>query len=762
MGLPPSPSQSTWSSESVAKVKEMYCVKVETMTANGETYSLQVMAELRTKSHFFPRERVDDNWDGTYTITFTLITMDGQHVQKSPCDLYVRRQYNKLHNPVQVINCCGGPSGIAIHHSGVIYVVCMDDSSICVFDRAGQQKRTIGSKGRGDGQFNGPHGLFIKGDVMYVADYGNHRIQRLITGGQCLQKCGQGPFGIVIDEEGYSLVNEYSANCLSIFDCQGNKVHTVSNLNIPRGVILDPKSVYRELVSVSLRQGRTINHITAQMHRAALGLYHAKGYTEKDHNLAYLILKSFLLCSHFSALTWEEIVAHNLEAVLLRSSHPDILDQGRLGELHNADSDGQPQRRQAFHHIFLCIDIRYAVPGTSGSKIWAVFCLMCLMDSCCGVHNRTGGFDLKHICKRFRTLYISTKSVFVLGDTVTCSDLQELVAATGHHQLHVLSEGQAKCASDSKANVNLSTAHQISHILEERPEWSRGHQRLKATVDKVNPLSWRGNMKQPKGFSLRCPHGEWVGVTLMDGEDEDSDCDEELEAQASDDAAVTMEDACTEAAAFVKHPNTITIEGKQASCRSKQIHGGDVDLEDWHLKAIFLVQDPYAVLVSCGGVQALAVFRADLLQVPTARGGLLTVSNMTPDQLVMEATQVIGSLMNLVYVAGSNPERDSSFTWNGVVGDQVKVPANRIATFAAHASVRSCSTVATCNTSTLDAIFGSMLQLEGSVAQTSQVINPCLKMTESFPYQDDVAKPWPLCSGTPQEQIALEPNSSQV
>ena len=52
----------------------------------------------------------------------------------------------------------------------------------------------------------------------------------------------KGPFGIVIDEEGYSLVNEYSANCLSIFDCQGNKVHTVSNLNIPRGVILDPKS----------------------------------------------------------------------------------------------------------------------------------------------------------------------------------------------------------------------------------------------------------------------------------------------------------------------------------------------------------------------------------------------------------------------------------------------------------------------------------------------------------------------------------------
>ena len=36
-------------------------------------------------------------------------------------------------------------------------------------------------------------------------------------------------------------------------------------------------------------------------------------------------------------------------------------------------------------------------------------------------------------------------------------------------------------------------------------------------------------------------------------------------------------------------------------------------------------------------------------------------------------------------------------------------------------------------------------------------------MTESFPYRGDVAKPWPLCNGTPQEQIALElrPTSSR-
>ena len=346
MDSSPSPSQSAWSSESVAKVKERYCVKVESMTSKGERYpygGLEVKAELSHDGAVVPGE-VEDHGDGTYTITLTpqtagphqlLITMDGQHVQNSPCDLDVGTKYSTLCNPEQVIKCSGRPRGIAIHDSGDIYVACWRDYCIRVFDQAGQQKRTIGSFGSGDGHFYSPGGLFIKGEVMYVADIYNHRIQKLTIRGQFLQTfsqlgSGQGQFqypesvivdqrdrlivsdhgnhrvvildqvgtwlltingnvfgshgfkypngvaldpqgnihvasntikvftpegtyvrsygdvkgssGIVIDEEGYSLVTEYHGHCVSILDSQGNKVHTVGNFNGPRDVMLDPKS----------------------------------------------------------------------------------------------------------------------------------------------------------------------------------------------------------------------------------------------------------------------------------------------------------------------------------------------------------------------------------------------------------------------------------------------------------------------------------------------------------------------------------------
>ena len=266
-----SPSQSTWSSKSAARMDMVYSVKVETKSSEGERYpygGLQVKAELRPKSHdgAVVPGKVEDHGDGTYTITLTpqavgphqlLITIDGEHVQGSPHDLDVRPSYSTLCNPQQVISCSGGPKGIAIHDSGDIYVACWKDDRIRVFDQGCHEKRTIGSGGRGDGQFSGPCGVSIKGDVVYVVDTGNHCIQKLTTGGQFLQKIGQHgsgqgqfnfPISVSVDQRDRMIVADSDNHRLVILDQNGSWLLTIHDnvsgaqgFKDPWGLALDPQ-----------------------------------------------------------------------------------------------------------------------------------------------------------------------------------------------------------------------------------------------------------------------------------------------------------------------------------------------------------------------------------------------------------------------------------------------------------------------------------------------------------------------------------------
>ena len=292
MASPPSPSQSTWSSKSAGRMDKVYSVKVETKSSEGERYpygGLQVKAELRPKSHdgAVVPGKVVDHGDGTYTITLTLeaagphellITMDGEHVQGSPHDLDVSPNYNTLCNPQKVISCSGRPRGIAIHDSGDVYVACWDDGCIRVFDQGGHEKRTIGSGGSDDGQFSLPHGISIKGDVMYVADYGNHRIQKLATGGQFLQKFGRdgsgqgqfsGPRSVIVDKRDRMIVADIGNNLnrVVILDQNGHWLLTINGsvsgaqgFDDPWGLALDPQGN----IHVAAKRSYTIKVFTPE------------------------------------------------------------------------------------------------------------------------------------------------------------------------------------------------------------------------------------------------------------------------------------------------------------------------------------------------------------------------------------------------------------------------------------------------------------------------------------------------------------------
>ena len=76
---------------------------------------------------------------------------------------------------------------------------------------------------------------------IHVAAYTSHTIKVFTKEGVYVRMYGgpNSPIGITIDDEGYSLVSEWIGNCLSIYDPEGNKIHTVKNLKNPIGAKLD-------------------------------------------------------------------------------------------------------------------------------------------------------------------------------------------------------------------------------------------------------------------------------------------------------------------------------------------------------------------------------------------------------------------------------------------------------------------------------------------------------------------------------------------
>ena len=269
VALSPSPSDCTCTFKPVSRVNRKYHVKVDSKTSKGERYpcgGLQVKAELRPKSHDGPVVlcQVEDHWDGTYTITLTpqtagphqlLITVDGHHVQGSPYDLEVKSDYStSLCDVQQVINVKDKSYCVAIHDKEDIYVG-SGYHHLYVFDQGGHLKNTIGSKGGGDGQFNGPYSISIKGEVMYIADCNNHRIQKLTTGGKFLHKfgkegSGQGQFmyprGVVVDSKNRVIVSDGGNHRIQVFSQDGDWLLTIDGTGNnpfkgPWGISLDPQ-----------------------------------------------------------------------------------------------------------------------------------------------------------------------------------------------------------------------------------------------------------------------------------------------------------------------------------------------------------------------------------------------------------------------------------------------------------------------------------------------------------------------------------------
>ena len=261
--LSPAPHESKFTFDKVARVNTVYHIQVETMTSTGRHYpcgGLVMKAELRHRSQDGSSVlgEVEDHGDGTYTISITpqtagphqlIITMDDKHLQNSPCDLKVKGDYTTLCDVQQVISVNGKPLCVAVHEIGDIYVGSNNDR-IYVYDHSGHLKNTIGSKG----QLNCPFDIFIKKDMVYVADMWNHCIQKLTTRGELISKFGKkgsgqgefnGPGGVLVDSKDRVIVSDSGNNRVQVLDPSGKWILTIDGsggdhrFKSPRGLALD-------------------------------------------------------------------------------------------------------------------------------------------------------------------------------------------------------------------------------------------------------------------------------------------------------------------------------------------------------------------------------------------------------------------------------------------------------------------------------------------------------------------------------------------
>jgi uncharacterized protein (TIGR03663 family) len=145
------------------------------------------------------------------------------------------------------------PRGVATDGSGSFYVADTGNHRVQRFDRTGKVVVTWGTEGSGDGQFKEPMGVALDRDGnVYVADTWNHRVQKFDANGRFLAKwSGQnggfwGPRSLVVDRDNNVFVTDTGNKRLQKFDSSGRFLAQIgqagagpAQLNEPIGLTLD-------------------------------------------------------------------------------------------------------------------------------------------------------------------------------------------------------------------------------------------------------------------------------------------------------------------------------------------------------------------------------------------------------------------------------------------------------------------------------------------------------------------------------------------
>ena len=262
-----------------AVVGKKRVIKVTARNTKGELFphgQETVTAELSLmgseKSHTYGKST--DHGDGTYSLSFTArsagehelqVKIGGHPIRGSPFTLTARQPRTVSFSALsqqKAISTYTQPWGVAFTENGMLAVAEYGYHTVSLYSLEGKRLHTFGrcgSAGSSNNQFYSPSSVAVNGDVMYVAEDSNNRVQKFSISKQTfISKFGSGgrangqfsnPRGISIDPEGKVFVADYSNNRIQVFQPDGifayaitaNSKNTKSAFSSPWGIAFDPQ-----------------------------------------------------------------------------------------------------------------------------------------------------------------------------------------------------------------------------------------------------------------------------------------------------------------------------------------------------------------------------------------------------------------------------------------------------------------------------------------------------------------------------------------
>ena len=253
-----------------AVVGKQRTVKVVGKDKEGKRYSQggdKIEAKLILKQSQDPAIQgvITDHGDGSYSVSITAqsagehefrVTIDNNDIRGSPFKYHVMQArqtpYTSLSGAQQYLPTNSYPYDVAVTEEGYLAVAEYSYHTVTLYSKTGQIVHvfgTAGSYGTADGQFYSPSAVAIKGDLLYVCESSNNRVQKFSISQQSfISKFGTGgqgdgqfsnPYGICIDPEGNVFIADHSNHRIQVFRDNDSFAYSFPCQSNPWGLAFD-------------------------------------------------------------------------------------------------------------------------------------------------------------------------------------------------------------------------------------------------------------------------------------------------------------------------------------------------------------------------------------------------------------------------------------------------------------------------------------------------------------------------------------------